>query len=104
MERRAFLAGAGLTGLAATAGCVVGGQPLVGTVDLDDPERGSDGHATYLTYSRDGEELLTVALADRGWGPDGRLNVRLSVWHREDTHLDSVRFELHLLTDPEDLA
>lgn len=104
MERRTFLAGAGAVGLTAAAGCVVDGRPLVGTVDLGEPERVSNDNDTYVTYSRDGADLLTVAIGESGWQPEGRVDFTLSAWHRDETHLDSIRYEIRLRTEPGEVA
>lgn len=95
MDRRTFLGAAGSTGLLSIAGCTA----VASHSTLDDPEfeREEDGE-THLRYSTDGNDLLTVTVQPgRQRQPadgDVTLPVDVSIWHRTETTIASLRLKL----------
>lgn len=95
MDRRTFLSAAGGTGLLSLAGCTA----IASQSTLDNPtvERENDGE-THLVYKTDQEELATVTIQpgrERYTGSgDGSLPVDVSLWHRDETKIESLRLKL----------
>jgi hypothetical protein len=90
MDRRPFLravgAAAGTAGLGGLAGCVG---------PAGDPARESDADETSLVWTTGGERLLALSILHGGTPSDqGRYRLRVSVWHRDGTHLDRLRLRL----------
>jgi hypothetical protein len=95
VKRRTFFGAAGGAGLLSLAGCTA----VASQSTLDNPtvERENDGE-THLIYKTDQEELATVTIQPgrkryAGSG-DGTLPVDVSLWHRNETKIESLRLKL----------
>lgn len=78
------------------AGCS-GGLPLSSGLDRDaSPAVESDDISTVFTFDHDGEGLLELQMLYSGQSKPGayQIPIRFQVWHRDGTHLDSLRYTL----------
>jgi hypothetical protein len=89
MRRRKFLVTATLP-LLATAGCLDRTEPLTAERVGDDPGD------TAIRFSDGDENVASLAVRHPdAYGTDaGPIRFSPSVWHRKDTHLDRLRYEI----------
>lgn len=91
---------AGASALGSLAGCVVGGNPVVGTVNLD-PEHDDQGDESYLVFRRDGERMATIGLLVRASNVTrGEHRFRMHISHAENSHVDRLRYGFRVPTGP----
>jgi hypothetical protein len=97
MDRRRALATVGSGLSLPLAGCVVGGEPVVGTTALSGPTRCSDGAKTHSGFSREGATVARISLLKRRFDPgpgDGAGRFRLSVSHGAELRTERLRYRL----------
>jgi hypothetical protein len=95
MDRRRALVTIGSALSLPLAGCVVGGEPVVGSTALSGPRRRSDGAETHLVFSRESETVATISFLGRGFDrEDGVARFRLSVSHDADLRAERLRYRI----------
>lgn len=102
-RRKALRAGALCVGSALT-GC--SGPAHLGVTDLDGPEREDENGETHFTFERGGGRVLTLTVQfHQGYRPSvNQFPIRLSVWHREGTRLDSLQYHLYRADRSQDFS
>jgi hypothetical protein len=91
MRRRQFLAASAFPLLSTVAGCLRNPEPLTAERVGDEP---GDTAVRFVDDAGENVASLSVGHPD-AYGPArGPIRFAPSVWHREDTHLDRLRYEV----------
>lgn len=89
MHRRRFLHVTSAAICSTMAGC-----SSLGQTTLHSPERTDEPDGAYWTFHDGGEQLLNAGLEYGTPFENGFVPLQFHTWHREGTHLESLRIEL----------